>query len=227
MALRPSRTARRANVASEAEQIILPVSAIILAGGLSRRMGQPKALLKIDNCTILERIIRQLQGTFDNISVIAAPAESEPFPIAGLLAPISGVRLLRDETPFQGAATALLIGLRAARHEIVFACSCDLPLLTSSLAQALCGMLDDFDAVIPAISGSPQPLCAVYRRGVAGIFAERLDAGERRLTRIAAGLNAYCPSETEMRRIDPDLKSFLNVNTPDDYAHVLAMLTAQ
>jgi molybdenum cofactor guanylyltransferase len=213
-------------MSSEAEHTILPVSAIILAGGLSRRMGQPKALLKFGKDTILERTIHEMRA-FNDVTVIAAPAATEPFPIAALLAPISGVRLLRDAALFQGAATALEIGLRAARHDIVFACSCDLPLLTSSLAQALCGMLDDFDAVIPIIGGSPQPLCAVYRRGVAGIFAERLAAGERRLTSIVAGLNACCPSETEMRRIDPDLKSFLNVNTPGDYARVLAMLTGE
>jgi molybdenum cofactor guanylyltransferase len=202
-------------------------SAIILAGGRSRRMGQPKAILKFGTSTILQRILDELQNGFDDIAVIAAPAASESFPIERLLRPTSGFRLLRDEAPFQGAANALVLGLNSARHETIFATSCDLPLLSIEVARALCRMLRDHDAVIPIIAGDPQPICAVYRRGIAAFFADQLAAGERRLTSIVAGLKAYRPEEVEMRRIDPDLKSFLNVNTPADYARALALLPSE
>src|SRR6266478_6336127 len=113
---------------------MLSASAIILAGGQSRRMGRPKAALLFGNGTILERLLGELHSGFDDILIIAAPARSEAFPIEHLLraAPPS-VRLVRDQTAYQGAAGALATALRAARHEIAFACSCDLPLLRAEV----------------------------------------------------------------------------------------------
>lgn len=202
---------------------MLAASAIILAGGQSRRMGKPKAALKFGNSTILERLIAELRG-FDDILIIAAPAQSEPFPIEHLLrtAP-SSVRLLRDRTAYQGAASALALGLAAARHEVAFACSCDLPLLRAEVVRALCGMLNGYEAVIPHIGGNPQPLCAVYRRSVATVIETELASGERRLTRITAGLRAHRPGEPQLRQIDSDLRSFMNVNTLEDYDQALAL----
>jgi len=204
--------------------IMLSASAIILAGGQSRRMGRPKAALIFGNCTVLERLITELRDSFDDILVIAAPAQSEPFPIEHLLrtAP-SSVRLLRDRTSYQGAAVALARGLAAAANDVAFICSCDLPLLQAEVVRALYGMLNGYEAVIPHIGGKPQPLCAVYRRKVAAVIETQLASGERRLTRIAANLNAYRPAELQLRQIDHELLSFVNINTPEDYSRALAI----
>jgi molybdenum cofactor guanylyltransferase len=203
---------------------MLSASTIILAGGQSRRMGKPKAALKFGNCTVLERLIAELRDGFDDILIIAAPEQSETFPIEHLLrtAP-SSVRLLRDRTAYQGAAVALPQGLAAARHEVAFVCSCDLPLLRAELVNALREMLDGYEAVIPEIDGDPQPLCAIYRRGVAAEIEKQLASGERRLTRIVSNLNAYRPVESQLRQIDSELLSFVNVNTPEDYSQALAL----
>ena len=83
-------------------------------------------------------------------------------------------------------------------------------------------MLRGYDAVVPEIGGKLQPLCAVYRRSAASLIEEQWNTGERRLTRIAATLNAYSPHDAELEQFDPDLRSFLNVNTPEDYARLLA-----
>jgi molybdopterin-guanine dinucleotide biosynthesis protein A len=198
-------------------------SAIILAGGQSLRMGRPKATLPFGSSTVLQRIIDELRGSFDNFLVVAAPLQVEPFPIEHLLESVPGVRLMRDDAAYQGAAFALARALRTARHEFAFVCSCDLPLLRAEVACALCTMLGGYDAVIPEVGGKLQPLCAVYRRGAASLIGEQLNKGERRLTRIAATLNAYNPKDAELRQFDPDLHSFLNVNTPEDYARLLEM----
>ncbi len=186
-------------------------------------MGKPKAGLMFGNRTILERLVAELRG-FDDILIIAAPAQFEALPIEQLLraAPPS-VRLLRDRTAYQGAAVALARGLAAAAHEVAFACSCDLPLLRAEVVRALYGMLDGYDAVIPEIDGNPQPLCAVYRRDVGASIEAKIASGEQRLTSITAALRAHRPGESEMRQIDPDLRSFLNVNTPEDYNRALAI----
>jgi molybdopterin-guanine dinucleotide biosynthesis protein A len=205
-------------------KIMLPASGIILSGGQSRRMGRPKATLMFGHCTILERLIETLHGIFDDILIIAAPKQSEGFPIEHLLrtAP-SLVHLLRDQTAYQGAAVALAQGLAAAANDVAFACSCDLPLLRVEVVRALYEMLNGYEAVIPDIGGKPQPLCAVYRRDVARVIEAQLVSGERRLTRITAGLRAHRPDELQLREIDPDLRSFMNVNSPEEYNRALAI----
>jgi molybdopterin-guanine dinucleotide biosynthesis protein A len=202
---------------------VLAASAIILAGGQSRRMGKPKAALLFGHSTILEGLIAELRNNFDDILVIAAPEQSEPFQVEHLLrAAPSSVRLLRDPVAYRGAAYALAQGLVAAAHEIVFACSCDLPLLQAEVVRALYEMLNGYDAVIPDIDGQPQPLCAVYRRTVAGCIETQLARSEYRLTRITAALRAYRPGDRELQQIDPGLHSFMNINTPEDYHRALA-----
>jgi molybdenum cofactor guanylyltransferase len=203
---------------------VLPASGIILAGGQSRRMGTPKAALAFGNSTILERIVEELRIAFDDILIMAAPLESEVFPIEHLLQSAAApVHLLRDRGPFEGAAVALARGLAAGADDIAFVCSCDLPLLRCELALALCEMLDGYDAVIPDIGGQPQPLCAVYRRSAVSVIERQLAAGERRLTHLTAALKAYRPGEAELRQFDPDLRSFLNVNTREAYERALAI----
>jgi molybdenum cofactor guanylyltransferase len=204
---------------------MLSASAIILAGGRSRRMGRPKSALMFGNRTILERLTAQLAASFDDIMIMAATEQSEAVPIEHLLrtAPPS-VRVLRDQIAYQGAAVALARGLAAATHEVAFACSCDLPLLRAEVVRALYGMLNGYEAVIPLIDGKPQPLCAFYQRGAATVIEAELASGENRLTHITARLSAHRPGNQELRRIDPELRSFINVNTPEDYHKALALV---
>lgn len=187
-------------------------------------MGRAKAALKFGKRTILERLVAELRDDFDELLIIAATKQTETFAIEELIRTASAqVRLLRDRTAYQGPASALAYGLAAASNEVAFACSCDLPLLRAEVAVALCTMLNDYQAVIPWIAGKPQPLCAVYRREVANMIEMQLASGERRLTRITEKLRAHRPGELQLRVIDPELRSFLNVNTPKDYERALKL----
>jgi molybdenum cofactor guanylyltransferase len=201
-------------------------SAVILAGGRSSRMGLPKAALPFGSSTIIERLIDTLRVAFAEIVVVAAPLNDEPFSIDRILKDrAAGLIVERDAAAFEGPVGALRRGLERARGETAFACSCDLPLLRSDLAQALCAMLDDGgDAAIPQTDGLPQPLCAAYRRErTAETLAAMEAAGERRLSLIAQRLKVRPIDETALRALDPDLRSFLNVNTAQDYARALRL----
>ena len=190
-------------------------------------MGRPKAALMFGKRTILECLIGELQSTFAEILVIAAPVRSQPFPVEELLreAPPS-VRLLRDHNPYEGAAVALAKGLKAAVNDVAFACSCDLPLLRAEVARSLCAMLNGYEAVVPRLGGHQQPLCAVYRCRVAAMIETQLASGQRRLTHITEALKAYHPTEEKLRELDLDLRSFLNVNSPEDFQRALALKAA-
>lgn len=189
-------------------------SAIILAGGRSSRMGQAKATLRFGNLTLIERTISELARAFDDIVVVAAP-ESEAIEIPALGA---ATAIVRDDDAYQGPAGALARGLRAARHELAFACSCDLPMLRSEVAAWMLSLADGYDAVIPRVDGRLQPLHAVYRRRCARALDAMIARGEHRVGAIADAVNARVVSEAEYRGADPDALSCFNINTPEDYA---------
>lgn len=205
-------------------------AAVILAGGRSSRMGLPKAALPFGPSTILERLINTLSGSFAEIIVVAAPLHDEPFSIDRILhsraarPDLAEVMVERDEAAFEGPVGALRRGLTRARHDVIFACSCDLPLLRSELARALCALIGGDDAVIPQVADTPQPLCAVYRRAPAVAALTAMEAGgERRLGQIAERLKVRIVEETALRATDSRLQSFLNVNTAEDYARALRL----
>jgi molybdopterin-guanine dinucleotide biosynthesis protein A len=198
-------------VASEA-------GAIVLVGGQSSRMGQPKAALDFGGVPLLTRIVIELKCWFDEIVIVAAPE------LAGQpRVEIPGLKIVHDESSFGGPLDALRRGLNALDRDVAFACSCDLPLLNADVAAELVGMLDDFDAVIPEVGGKLQPLHAVYRKRCASAIESLAASGEKRLTASSGAVNAKRVGEHELRRIDPELNSFFNVNTPEDYQRALKM----
>jgi len=190
----------------------------VLVGGQSSRMGQPKAALDFGGIPLLTRIVIELKWWFEEIVIVAAPES-----IGRPRIEISGLKIIHDEAAFAGPLDALRRGLNALDHDVAFACSCDLPLLNSDVAADLVAMLDDFDAVIPEVGGKLQPLHAVYRKLCANSIAALEASGEKRLTANANAVNARRVGERELRAIDPELSSFFNVNTPEDYQRALKM----
>jgi molybdenum cofactor guanylyltransferase len=194
-------------------------TAVILAGGRSARMGTPKALLDFGGVTLIERIVTELHTGFDRILIVAAPESADP--LAGKLARISAVRVLRDEQPFEGPLLALARALDTMETAVAFACGCDAPFIQVKLACDLVAKLDSYDAAIPIVNGRPQPLCAAYRTTAAAALRAMLAQGQRRLTAFTDEPNVHRVSESELRAIDPELRSFVNVNTPADYQRAL------
>jgi molybdopterin-guanine dinucleotide biosynthesis protein A len=177
-------------------------------------MGQTKAELPFGAVTMLDRIVAELGTAFEDIIIVAAPGGAD--------AP-AGARLVRDDREYEGPVPALARGLEAARAEVAFACACDLPLLEARVAAAIVAMLGEYDAVIPVIGARLQPLHAVYRRRCADALRAMRARGENRLGAIADAVATRRVAEDELRALDPELLSFVNVNTPADYARALRL----
>lgn len=193
------------------------VAGIVLCGGQSRRMGRPKATLPFGPQTLIERVIQRVVAAVDPVLVVAAVEQELPRLPAG-------VPVVRDREPFEGPLSGLLGGFNElpAATEAAFVTGCDAPFLVPKLIRGLVGQMGDHDAVIPKVADRPQPLLAVYRVGAARVAAQRCRAvGLARMLDLVQHLETRWIDEPELRVHDPALESFLNVNTPADYAAAL------
>ena len=182
-------------------------SLVILAGGLSRRMGRDKASLPAGDGTLIEHLARRLAPVVDE-TIIAGGSGRPALP---------DVTMVEDRYPGLGPLAGMHAGLLASRSPLVWVVGCDLPDADPRLASLLCGLARDVDAVVPRIDSEPQGVCAVYDRALAPRIEGLLAAGERRVTMLLAASNVRYVTPDELRAVDPELRSFRNINTPDDY----------
>lgn len=193
------------------------MNAIILAGGLSRRMnGTRKAFLRLGDETFMERVLRVLGPLFDSFLIVT----NEPDLYSGFDA-----HVVRDEREGVGPLMGIYSGLKASQSEMSFVTAADTPLLAPDLVRHLTEAGDECDARVPRWHGDVQPLCAVYsRRCLPAIERvldqERAGAGSAPPGRIIAffPLVRLCiVGESTVRKLDPEGRSFFNVNTREDY----------
>ncbi len=182
-------------------------SLVILAGGLSRRMGRDKAALPAGDGTLIEHLARRLAPVVDETIVAGGSGRDHP----------PGARIVPDQYPGLGPLAGIHAGLLAARYAHVWVVGCDLPDADPGLASLLRGLAGDYDAVVPRLDGEPQGVCALYDRALASRIEDLLNAGERRVKMLLAASNVRYVTPEELRVVDPELRSFRNINTPAEY----------
>jgi len=177
---------------------------IILAGGTSSRMGVLKHLLPTPHGTLLDYLIRRLSCFF-----VETLAVGRGLQLAG-----GEVRIVEDARPEQCPLVGIYSGLRAADTDLCFVLACDLPFVKPELVQYLLTCSDDVDVVVPVVDGYYEPLFAVYRHTAIPAIEENLDRGELKITQTYDHLRLHKIPERMIKRFDPDLASFVNLNTP-------------
>jgi molybdopterin-guanine dinucleotide biosynthesis protein A len=193
---------------------IADATAVVLTGGKSSRMGRPKALLPFDGEPLIVHIVRHLKRVFAETVVVAAPEQELP------LLPVA---LVRDQVAYQGPVSGIYRGLKAATKEVCFVTSCDAPFLDLALISHLLSQIPDWDVVVPFWQERFQPLHAVYRRSVAPLLHEQLERGELRPIFLYDKVRTRKVHEDEIRTLDPEGMSFLNMNSPADYDSALQL----
>lgn len=185
------------------------VTGVILAGGSSRRMGSDKALLPYRGGRLIEAIHRQLAGLFEEVLVVTGASGAYGF---------LPCRKVPDLLPGMGALSGIHSGLVHSRTPRIFAVACDMPHLSPALIRSLVERAGDHDAVVPESDAGIEPLHAVYHRNAVPAIEEALRAGQARIASLLDKVRSVTVPREEVARIDPDFRSFVNLNTPDDYS---------
>ncbi len=130
------------------------VSAVILAGGQSRRMGSNKAWLDVEGQPLIIRALSLVHGLGVK-EVFLSARSSTDYP--RLCCPI-----LVDRHPSCGPLGGIERGLAAATSPFLLVLAVDLPHMTISFLRKLAGRCDNTTGVVPRLTGRFEPLAAFY-----------------------------------------------------------------
>jgi molybdopterin-guanine dinucleotide biosynthesis protein A len=193
--------------------------------------GRNKAFLELGGHTLIEIVIERMQSVCAEVMIVAG----ELGPYAGL-----GVPVAEDRFRGVGVLGGLHAGLEAASHEFSLVVGCDMPFLNPELLQAYAAWAQGFDVAVlrheSAPSHSPprsggdvpqgrgglfvEPLHAAYRRTCLPAIETAIGGGERRIVSFFPHVNVRYVTQAEVASYDPDLSSFHNVNTPEEWEAV-------
>jgi molybdopterin-guanine dinucleotide biosynthesis protein A len=199
------------------------VGSFVLAGGRSRRMGQPKEALPFLGTTLLGHTVETLLDCTWPVLVIGRGGDQQlpPLPLEA--------KLVHDDRPGQGPLAAIAAGMRHVRQQrllgerdAVFVTGCDAPFLTGRAVGWLTDQLGDHQAAVPKVGGVLQPLCAVYRLDCLPAVEALLQAGIDTPRTIAEKVRTRILDEDLLRGFDAELRFLRNVNTRDEYEQARA-----
>lgn len=194
--------------------------AVILAGGDSKRLGQPKALLDFCGYTIIEVMIENLSSFFQELTIIT----DRPDLYSGL-----NVRLKEDLIVVQGKSPlrGIHAGLSSSNLPFQFISACDMPFLNLDLINYMYEFAPDYDAVVPRIGSYFQPLHAFYSRNCVPVIERQLGKERFKITEFYKHLKVRYIEEGEILRFDPNQESFMNINTWSDYERALKKMATK
>lgn len=187
---------------------IANVTAVILAGGRSSRMGSNKALLPYRGGLFIESIHRLLRTMFPEVILVTNnPEQFNMLPC----------RKVPDLFEQMGVLAGIHSGLYHSSNHSIFAVACDMPYLRESLIRSMASRFEAGGVLIPETPGGLEPLHAFYSKECLGAIEKTLLSGQRR---IISFFDRIAVSRMTMELVaihDPLFASFVNINTPGDY----------
>ena len=184
------------------------VTAVILAGGGSTRMKSNKALLPYRGELFIQHIHRQLAATFQDVILVTNTPELYRF---------LPCRSVPDIYPGRGSLAGIHAGLSQSETPYIFAVACDMPYLSGALIRRLLTAIDGQDVVMPESDAGLEPLHAIYGKGCLPAMEAALSRGPGRIIACLDWNKATVVKKAEVAQIDPEFRSFRNINTPEEY----------
>ncbi|MBC8470274.1 MAG: molybdenum cofactor guanylyltransferase [Planctomycetes bacterium] len=184
--------------------INLPATAIIMAGGESRRMGIDKSMLSIKGQSIIEVICEQLRGSFDEILISANQVDKFAF---------LGFKVVPDKVPEWGPLMGIASALEASASEYNFVVACDIPKINlNCVHKMLTEAIESRADIVVPVTGKEkyEPLFAIYRKSTLEVINKTLSSGKNKITDVFT----LCKVKyIEME----DADWLINLNTIADY----------
>ncbi len=192
------------------------ITGAIMAGGRSSRFGSDKALLEYGGQILLQRTAGVLRNAGLDVLIVGPPERGEQAP---------GVAAVQDEYPGIGPLGGICTALHARPHGVL-AVAVDMPFLSAPLLRYLASLAAEADVVLPIVDGRGQQLHAVYGPACLPHIEAQIARGDYKIDRFFGHVRVRRVEEPELRRFDPELRSFRNINTRESWQALLGELSA-
>lgn len=184
---------------------------VILAGGLNTRFsGKNKAFIDFGGRRVIDHIYDMFSSVFAEIILVT----NQPMDYLDWNATI-----VSDIYAARSSLTGIHAGLFYARSPFAFVTACDTPFLKKEIVQTVLSRITPGVAVvIPETDGGIEPLCAVYSKACLPLMERRIQAKQFQIRKMFSKIRVKKVSESVLRQNDPELMSFFNINTTQDYS---------
>ncbi len=189
-------------------------TAIILAGGKSSRMGFDKQLLKINERSIMDRMIQKLSHEFKEIIIVTNKPE--------LYIGLSHV-ITKDIFEGMGALGGIHAGLCHSHSKYALVVACDMPNINMDYICFMKDRLNDVSNLgcVTKFGEWIEPFCSFYSIDLIETIEKYLLSGRRSINGMLKDLNISYVEEKEARKYSPNWDMFLNLNTKEDLSKYL------
>lgn len=189
---------------------------IILAGGRSSRMGRDKALLPVTNTshrTFLTHLATTLSPLCDELLLVARDEEQAARYRA--VADVATFGIITDKVPDYGPLMGIYSGLSAIQSARALIVAVDMPFAQPALVSMLLVRASTEAMTVPVVNAVPQVLFAVYPRSLLPRIETNIAQGRRDPRSLLTTVPVQYIDEAQLRAVDPQLRSFININTPE------------
>jgi molybdenum cofactor guanylyltransferase len=194
------------------------VTGIILAGGKSSRFGSNKAFADVNGRQLIGRVIGIMGSVFENLIIIT----NDPREYSSL-----GFPMHQDLIKGLGPLGGIYTGLEKMPDRSGFFVACDMPFLNSGLIRYITGLgSSEYDAVVPKIDWKMEPLHSLYSKTCLPAIERLIESGECMINKFFQRIRTRFVYEDEIKRHDPLLMSFYNINRPGELLEASILETA-
>jgi len=194
--------------------MIKDCTGVILAGGENRRMPVLKAFIKVRGKNIIERNLKIMKQLFREVFIITNQPEVYLY---------LGVPLFGDVYDVRGPMTGIFTSLVNSPTNWVFISACDMPFLNHELILLMSKRRSDCEAVVPKYNRNIEPLFSFYSKSLTPSMEAALLKKEISLQVFLKNKKVKYITTKEIQNIDPEGRSFINLNTPEDLQRELGV----
>lgn len=214
------------------KSIIKDCTGVILAGGENKRMPVLKGFIEVEGKKIIEKNLKIMKKLFREVFIVT----NQPELYSYLRVPMLG-----DVYNIRGPMTGVLTALMNSSSDWIFVSACDMPFIYPDVIRFMArqrynptcfaiinrgqksdldtiSTADIYDTVVPLLNYRAEPLFAFYSKKIMSSLEQFVLTGKKSIKYFLLNHDKrvkYITSE-QIKSIDPDLRSFINLNTPED-----------
>jgi len=188
------------------------MDALILAGGENRRFLSHKALTEVRGKRIIETTIELFKKYFKTIHISTNTPEIFFY---------LGLPMIGDLMKQKGPLTGVYSSLASIGEGELFVAACDMPFIQAGVLELILRKFAGQQAVIPVFEGRPQPLLGIYSASAQDTMKEHLMQNRLSMRDLLQNIDTALVPEEEIRAADPEGKTFININTLEEYRNLI------